>query len=148
MDGIVSQHVEQLLEEKEYKKWHLVGFSYPHGITMHGQPHIRLHHALYKQSIECNILFPLPVLQGQACAMVKFSNSSITSRYGRFPGGPQWSMSAAWWNCRLESRRGHDNLFSVNVVFYPRSVRRTDPSSRGILPCHWVWSGTTLTVYT
>ena len=27
---------------KQYKKWHLVGFSYPHWITMHGQPHIRL----------------------------------------------------------------------------------------------------------
>ena len=26
---------------KEYRKWHLVGFSYPHWITMHGQPHIR-----------------------------------------------------------------------------------------------------------
>ena len=26
---------------KGYKKWHLVGFSYPHWITMHGQPHIR-----------------------------------------------------------------------------------------------------------
>jgi len=24
------KHVEQLIEEKEYKKWHLVGFSYPH----------------------------------------------------------------------------------------------------------------------
>jgi hypothetical protein len=29
-------------EIKEYKKWHLVGFSYPHWITMHGQPHIIL----------------------------------------------------------------------------------------------------------
>jgi hypothetical protein len=28
-------------EIKKYKKWHLVGFSYPHWITMHGQPHIR-----------------------------------------------------------------------------------------------------------
>ena len=27
---------------KEYKKWHLVGFSYPHWITMHVQPHIRI----------------------------------------------------------------------------------------------------------
>ena len=26
---------------KEYKKWHLVVFPYPHWITMHGQPHIR-----------------------------------------------------------------------------------------------------------
>ena len=26
---------------KEYKNWHLVRFSYPHWITMHGQPHIR-----------------------------------------------------------------------------------------------------------
>jgi hypothetical protein len=25
---------------KKYKKGHLVGFSYPHWITMHGQPHI------------------------------------------------------------------------------------------------------------
>jgi hypothetical protein len=25
---------------KEYKKWHLVGFSYPRWIMMHGQPHI------------------------------------------------------------------------------------------------------------
>jgi len=27
-------------EIKNTKKWHLVGFSYPHWITMHGQPHI------------------------------------------------------------------------------------------------------------
>ena len=26
---------------KEYENWHLVGFSYPHWITVHGQPHIR-----------------------------------------------------------------------------------------------------------
>ena len=26
---------------KNTKKWHLVGFSYPHWITMHGQPRIR-----------------------------------------------------------------------------------------------------------
>ena len=26
---------------KEYKTWHLVRFSYPHWITMHGQTHIR-----------------------------------------------------------------------------------------------------------
>ena len=30
-----------MMRNKEYKKWHLVGFSYPHWITMHGQPHIR-----------------------------------------------------------------------------------------------------------
>ena len=29
------------IRREEYKKWHLVGFSYPHGITMHGHPHIR-----------------------------------------------------------------------------------------------------------
>ena len=29
-------------EIKNTKKLHLVGFSYPHWITMHGQPHIRL----------------------------------------------------------------------------------------------------------
>jgi hypothetical protein len=28
-------------EIQNTKKWHLVGFSYPHWITMHGQPHIR-----------------------------------------------------------------------------------------------------------
>ena len=32
---------------KEYKKWHLFGFSYPHGITMHGQPHIRFKKILF-----------------------------------------------------------------------------------------------------
>ena len=26
---------------KEYKKWQLVGFSHPHWITIHGQPHIK-----------------------------------------------------------------------------------------------------------
>jgi hypothetical protein len=36
-------------EIKEYKKWHLVGFSYPHWITMHGQPHIKfnMYHSLH-----------------------------------------------------------------------------------------------------
>ena len=29
------------MRNKEYKKWHLVGFSYPHWITTHGHPHIR-----------------------------------------------------------------------------------------------------------
>jgi hypothetical protein len=37
---------------KEYKKWHLVGFSYPHWITMHGQPHIRFtKKAVHRRSI-------------------------------------------------------------------------------------------------
>ena len=31
-----------IVEEKQRtQKWHLVGFSYPHWITMHGQPHIK-----------------------------------------------------------------------------------------------------------
>ena len=33
--------INNLKRNKEYKKRHLVGFSYPHWITMHGQPHIR-----------------------------------------------------------------------------------------------------------
>jgi len=36
---------------KEYKKWHLVGFSYPHWITMHGQPHIRFTETLLSLSL-------------------------------------------------------------------------------------------------
>jgi len=44
-DGyMVAQNMlsNYLKRNKEYKKWHLVGFSYPHWITMHGQPHIRI----------------------------------------------------------------------------------------------------------
>jgi hypothetical protein len=79
--------------------------------------------------------FPTPgVLQGQTCAMDKYSK--IINNVCRFTGGPRRSRtSAAWWNCSLEYRRGRDSLFSVNAVCYKRSVRRADPSSRGILPC-------------
>ena len=40
---------------KEYKKWHLVGFSYPHWITMHGEPHIRKFNVMvrHKRTKQC-----------------------------------------------------------------------------------------------
>ena len=40
----------------------------------------------------------------------------------------------ACWNCGFESRWGHRYLSLANVLCGQRSLRRADPSSRGVLP--------------
>ena len=46
---------------KEYKKWHLVGFSYPHWITMHGQPHIRFTNKVIKKTLNLQKLYKIQI---------------------------------------------------------------------------------------
>ena len=60
---------------KEYKKWHPVGFSYPRWITMHGQPHIRFS-------------YTVPLLVGEL--------SYIQSVAGSSPRWGHWNLSLTY----------------------------------------------------